>query len=335
MSRKSQKRATSLFSVDPSNPPSSKDVSHFPRSQSFRQSYDRGVKYWKNLQNAITAPKSLQCPNLNSWTNEREIRNLFRSMFKEECRGDGMLGMLDKTENRARPSGSWQNICDDVWTDTSTGTSKKTYEHYEQKTREGLENQAQLRPGFVYQNWFSGVSRTIVADHNYGRLDPGDGTPPEQWPKAPNDWAQVAFASWSTVCAQQKVPTAALSFVVAVVCENDATTAVGRELYNNDPRMDPKQDIMFLDYEPTEAEFYALLGVPTAGGAAKLITQFANAFAVRGNEDDRTQVTSVKSIRTVAMTWHHTMGYADTAAILEDTDPPNGFIDPKLPASKD
>lgn len=266
------------------------------------------------MQDALTHLPDGQCADLGDWRSRRVLNPSFPRRFEEECGERRILGILEKEGNTDILPSPLEPIC------------SNKYDHFYLTTKQGLPPGAGEE--FRYNNWFSSVARTIVAENNLGRVDPGTGVPPSNWPKAPHRWSEVAFAIWINVCGRQKVSPSMLKYIAQMGISNQLTEEVITDIHKNDKQKDgPDPNLYHREFRSNDPNFYALLGSPHGVGPASLLTQYANTFAARKDPDDPMKVTSVKNIDSVTLAmvplgidllWLD----CDLAFTLEDVDPP-------------
>lgn len=276
--------------VDPNDLPPATDALFETTSHRFAQSYVKGVELWKQLQDTLLRPRQWQCPDLTSWTKERATEPLFSDAFERDCRTNGILKSIDQSRNQAL-SNPFQPIC------------TNDYANYIFTTASGLPSDVTSR--FIYQNWMSSKGRIIVADNNHGRISPRFFNPrpnfllsnlPQDWPKAPQRWHEVVSALWELRCRSDRVLPSVLTYVARLGISNPLSKDIINDIYSMH-RIRDTSAILSLSTE--NIEFYALLGTPNGSGVAKLLTQFAEVLATRGNFSIPSTITHVKTFDSV------------------------------------
>lgn len=270
------------------------------------------------MQSNLTHLPYTQCPRAlqGRWNTVRKTSWSFLSRFSKECKPNGIFGKLDHEENKdTEPE---ETIC------------ANSYTYVYQSTEESLPSTSRDR--FEYSNWYSPFSGTIAADFNTARIQAGSG----EWWKAPNNWAEVVFLSWHSLCQVQRIPRSALRYIARVKVANHITEGIAHQIYAGDdntprPIFDSSNDgkaeeddskIVHLDFQPNQPDFYALLGTPNGSGVGRLLSKYANPLATRAPPGSDT-IVHVKTIRKITMAYEPediSLGF-----ILEDRDLPPGF----------
>ena len=306
--------------IDPDSPLLSNNKAFESYNDVWKTSYEKGIRLWRELQDALHALRSDAWPNLEeTWTRQRSYHS-FTYVFREQCSENQLLAILDETYNRRRPYFS-DNIC-----------VKTNYEYSTLFTRRGLP--ADFKDEFYYSNWFSTKSRIIAAAANHGRINPnrwpynphapsaaGSAIPTSEWLIAPHRWSEVVFAEWIDVCRRTSKDPAILKFVTQMNINNPVTREVVNEAVRLEPRAQPWSRHLYLDYDNHNPDFYALVGSPNGFGVAGLLMKFAGQFATRGSFG---QVMKVKTIRTVGLSFKDNYPFAaevNIAFVLEDVSP--------------
>ena len=311
--------------IDPQNPLPVSDTAFNIYDQEWKSSYERGVKIWRQLQDAQRTLREDECPSLQPmWDLLRSRGSNFEEAFYRQCADGGLLNNLDQDMAQSkRPRGN--QIC------ISAG-----YEYCTLQTNRGVPDY--LSNNFYYSNWFSPGSRIIVASNNVGRISPqaffhkpGVEAPKyysmaiQDWLKAPHRWSEAVFGIWSDVCRRARKPLSALEYVAQVDIINQATNQAIYEIIRTDPRARLGDRYVQREYGTSDPDFYALVGSPNGYGVAELLAKFAASFAT---SDGTTEVVKVKTIKAVnfVLEWSdNLMPNLDIAFGLEDIDPPSGL----------
>ena len=330
------KRATPA-GFDPHNLPPASKVTTWAQNEEWRESYTRGVGLWETLQNAMRDLPSEDCPILQppDWTVENHTAvELFTDWARPECKSDDVLGLLDAKYNSPPSPPLTEKIC------------SNSFDRFRQETRKGL---PVGKDPFLFENWYSSASGTIIAACNYARYESTGYQTSPTWFRSPYNWTQVAFATWSYVCSVRRQLLSVLRFIVQNAVNNEATQQTALSVcndrqedgvfdhYGKDEDGDDWEVLRYdLEFTYEDAHFYALLGTPNGVGAPRLLSTFANAFATRGdlsNPDQITKVKTVGKIKVNADVFNHNDIYnLAVTFILDDIDAPVGFKASNSPA---
>ena len=324
-----QSTAIKTGQLDPNNLPPASDPAFARRKEYWRTSYDRGTRLWKQLQQALaTIPANNQCPNLQpTWQIQRVTDTQFTVKHGALCTDGGLFHILDRHDERDNP------ICAD------TG-----YHLYQQTTQERMPQN--LENVFNAFNWYSAESNIIVAASNRLRIDPEDfsykpgskrplGTPDipiSEWPRAPNSWADIAFASWNHVCSEAGTLPSDLLYVAQTEVVNQATWEVVWDAWEFDHRSEPDDEYAVLDYTEKDPDFYALLGSPNGVGVTRMLTKYANQFATRRDRRNPERITELKTVSNIFFQLATQELEADIVYGLYDDPPPPNFRGAQGPA---
>lgn len=312
--------------VDPNNLPPSSSPEFEDESEEWRANYTRGVDLWKTLQHSLQHPPDIRCPEpLQHWQTKLSTSDQFTKVFAKQCSENGLLNYLDSTYNTG--ASGVERICSDFfsrfWQTSNYGLPKNLPEDVSER--------------FDFDNWYSPFARAIIAFDNVGRIDPKTGVPASQWYRAPNSWADVAFASWYEVSKDIGWSTSYLKFIAQTIVYNEPTVKIAEEIYADDDR-GPAEDedeseggdkrrTAILEYQPTDSDFYALLSTPNGYGTAAILTKYASLFATR-DENPPYSVTHVKTIEKITMAFEEDGPGVELGFTLIDVAPPAGFVAP-------
>lgn len=327
------------ISIDPLNPPLSKQSRELwgYYDETWQKYYDKGVELWNDLRDAQINLRDDQCPNLApDWLIQDVADPIGKLEAKSprKCHTGGILKFVDDEENPGRPLD--EKIC-----------TAASYEYIlESPLKSWRGRTPRYTRYFVYDNWFSATAGHIAAEFNTGRIDPrmvyglphqGRLVPVSEWPAAPNRWAEIAFAGYNNVCAQQQRALTSLRFISQLNIANGETRKVVIEISEKVPSelhhaWDDARDNGFpnayhWEFDSSDPNFYALLGTPNGVGAVKLLTLYAGSFATR--DQNRRRIAQVKSIGRVRLLYKpadtQLPKTTDMLFILRDDDLPSNF----------
>ena len=150
---------------------------------------------------------------------------------------------------------------------------------------------------------------------------------PVYWPRAPNSWSEVVFATWRDFCSQKRIHLSTLKYVGQIKMLSPATLDVMRGVWEETP--EARNDAIYSSaFTPIDMEFFVLLSSPDAIDVVKLLSSYPNAFATRGDPQNRDKVTKVKTIEQVKLAYRppteNDRGeWGDLVFVLADVDPPH------------
>ena len=315
------------------------------RNEEWRRCYDRGVRLWNELQEALKHLRDQRLIDFRrGWRISGGTSFEFLQQCSEECQNDGILGLVDRLENQDPLPPGTKRIC------------SNPYDYYNMFTHQGIPES--MTNDFSFTNWYSAGSKAIIAKANVARIDPNtydppvfrpkDPVPPHAWLRSPYNWAAVVFAAWSNACSREGVFPCTLRFIGRMYTSNPATLEAVQDIWEDEDDDDEEEqeedhegedeaDEKAFDrtYTYTDADFYALIGTPNGVGVAQLLSSYPNAFALRGNPHNANQITKVKTIGKVVLLYRppgERGDSCDLVFILDDVEPPLGFDAPQTPA---